>query len=241
MTFWHRLITAAAIFVVVSLAARVVDWLLKRRDLTPEAATRYRVFRRGITSTILVVGLFSSALVIPQVRAVAGGLLASTAVLGIIVGFASQAALGNFVAGLLIAITQPVRIGDRVRYANTDGTIEEIGLTYTVIRTLDHQRLIVPNGKLSNDTVLNASIGSRETLAEITVQVPLTADLGAAVEALRAEFVHERNAAVSVSGLDGNATVLVRAGAASEYEAERLESDLRVRAHRRLRELGVWG
>src|SRR5581483_8927395 len=115
MTFWHRLITAAAIFLVVTLVARVVDWLLSRRELAPEAVTRYRVFRRSISATILVVGLFSSLLVIPQVRAVAGGLLASTAVLGVIVGFASQQTLGNFVAGLLIAITQPVRLGDRVQ------------------------------------------------------------------------------------------------------------------------------
>ncbi len=240
MTFWHRLITAAAIFVVVTLVARVVDWLLSRKDLPPEAVTRYRVFRRSITATIVVVGLFSSLLVIPQVRAVAGGLLASTAVLGVIVGFASQQTLGNFVAGLLIAISQPIRLGDRVRYAGTDGVIEEIGLTYTVIRTPDQQRLIVPNSKLSVDPILNASIGSRETFAEVTVPLPLTADLGAAVDALREETAQEREARVFVSGLDGNATVTIRAAAASEFAAESLESELRLRAHRRLRELGVW-
>ncbi len=240
MTFWHRLITAAAIFLVVTLVARVVDWLLSRRELAPEAVTRYRVFRRSISATILVVGLFSSLLVIPQVRAVAGGLLASTAVLGVIVGFASQQTLGNFVAGLLIAITQPVRLGDRVQYAGTVGVIEEIGLTYTVIRTPDQQRLIVPNSKLSTDTILNASIGSRETFAQVTVQVPLSADLGAAVDALRAETASEREARVFVSGLDGNATITIRAAAESEFAAESLESELRIRAHRRLRELGIW-
>ena len=240
MTFWHRLITAAAIFVVVTLAARLVDWLLSRRDLPPEAVTRYRVFRRSITTAILVVGLFSSALVIPQVRAVAGGLLASTAVLGVIVGFASQQTLGNFVAGLLIAITQPIRLGDRVLYAGTDGVVEEIGLTYTVIRRADQQRLIVPNSKLTTDTILNASIGSRETFAQVTVPVPLTTDLEAAVDALRSETADERDARVFVSGIDGSATVTIRAAADSEFAAESLESELRIRAHRRLRELGVW-
>src|SRR3954469_21710563 len=114
MPFWHRLAIAGAVFFVVSLLARIADWRLPRRELPPEAITRYRVLRRSITAIILVVGFFSALLVIPQVRAVAGGLLASTAVIGLIVGFASQRTLGNFVAGLLIAISQPVRLGDRV-------------------------------------------------------------------------------------------------------------------------------
>ena len=82
---------------------------------------------------------------IPQVRAVAGGLLASSAVLGVIIGFASQKTLGNFVAGLLIAISQPLRLGDHVTVDGTDGTVEEIGLTYTFIRTEDDARIVIPN------------------------------------------------------------------------------------------------
>jgi len=122
--FWHRIVIAAVVFGLVSLLARVIDWWLARRSLAPEAATRYRVLRRTIVATILFVGLFSALLVIPQVRAIAGGVLASSAVLGIVVGFASQRTLGNFVAGLLIAISQPVRLGDRVVYDGVEGVIE---------------------------------------------------------------------------------------------------------------------
>ena len=203
--------------------------------------TRYHVLRRSVTAVILVVGFFSALLVIPQVRAVAGGLLASTAVLGLIVGFASQRTLGNFVAGLLIAITQPVRLGDRVTYAGETGVIEDIGLTYTFIRTSDDSRLVVPNEKLASDTIRNSTIRSRESFAEVTVQVPLSADLGAAVDGLEQEVAQERDASVFVSSLDGNATVTVRAGAADEDTALKLERDLRVRVHRRLRAAGIWG
>jgi small-conductance mechanosensitive channel len=114
MPFWHRLAIAGAVFLAVSLIARIIDWWLARKPMPREAVTRYRVLRRSITTSILVIGFFSALLVIPQVRAVAGGLLASSAVLGVIIGFASQRTLGNFVAGLLIAISQPVRLGDRV-------------------------------------------------------------------------------------------------------------------------------
>jgi small-conductance mechanosensitive channel len=241
MSFWHRLIVAAAVFAAVSLIARLIDWRLSRRTLAPESATRYRILRRSVMVSILVVGFFSSLLVIPQVRAIAGGLLASSAVLGVIIGFASQRTLGNFVAGLLIALAQPVRLGDRVTYEGEDGIVEEIGLTYTYIRTQDRTRLVVPNEKLASDTIRNATIRGRETFAEITVQVPLSADLEAVVAELREEVADESDALVYVSSLNGNATVTIRASARDEDVAQRLERDLRVRSHGRLRTLGVWG
>jgi small-conductance mechanosensitive channel len=241
MPFWHRIVVAATVFAVVSVFARAIDWWLARRSLPPGAVTRYRVLRRSISVSILVIGFLSALLVIPQVRAVAGGLLASSAVLGVIIGFASQRTLGNFVAGLLIAISQPVRLGDRVSYGGEDGVVEEIGLTYTFIRVRDEARLVVPNEKLVSDTIRNASIRSRGTFAEVTVQVPLSADLSTAVDGLREEVVGERDPSVLVSALDGNATVTIRARAADEDAAQQLESELRVRAHGRLRSLGAWG
>ena len=240
MPFWHRIVIAAVVLLVVTLVARLVDWWLSRKPVPPEVETRYRVLRRAITTIIIAVGLFSALLVIPQVRAVAGGLLASTAVLGVIIGLASQQTLGNFIAGLLIATTQPVRIGDRVSYAGESGVVEEIGLTYTFIRTGDQRRLVVPNNKLASDTIVNASIRSLETFAEVSVPVPLSADLEGAVDALREDVADERHADVYVSSLDGTATLTLRAAASDEVAAERLERELRLRAHRRLRALGVW-
>jgi small-conductance mechanosensitive channel len=240
MPFWHRIVIAAVVFVLVTGIARLVDWWLARKTVPPEVETRYRVLRRAITVTIITVGLFSALLVIPQVRAVAGALLASSAILGVILGLAAQQTLGNFIAGLLIATSQPVRIGDRVNYGGEDGIVEEIGLTYTFIRTVDRRRLVVPNSKLASDTIVNASIRSRETFAEVSVPVPLSADVDAAVAALREDVSGERDAAVYVSSLDGTATVTVRAAASDAVAAEHLEHDLRLRAHQRLRALGVW-
>jgi len=240
MSFWHRLAIAAAVFACVTLLARLVDWRLARKPLAPQAVTRYRVLRRSVTASILFVGFFSALLVIPEVRAIAGGLLASSAVLGVIIGFASQRTLGNFVAGLLIAIAQPVRLGDRVTYGGEEGVVEEIGLTYTFIRTGDQRRLVGPNNNLASDTIINASIRSRETFAEVSVPVPLSADLDGAIGALREDVADERDADVYLTSLDGSATVTLRAAASDEAAAERLERELRLRAHRRLRALGVW-
>jgi len=240
MPFWHRLIIAAAVFLLVWVVAQLVDWWLSRRPVPPEIETRYRVLRRAVTTTIIVVGLFSALLVIPQVRAVAGALLASSAILGVILGLASQQTLGNFIAGILIAMTQPIRIGDRVSYSGEEGVVEEIGLTYTFIRTVDRRRLVVPNSKLASDPIVNSSIRSHETFAEVSVPVPLSADLDAAIGALREDVAGERDADVYLSSLNGTATVTVRAVAGDQAAAERLEHELRLRAHKRLRALGVW-
>ncbi len=241
MPFWHRLIVAGAVFLAVSLLARLIDWRLSRRHLPPEAATRYRVFRRSITTVILVIGLFSAALVIPQVRAVAGGLLASSAVLGVIVGFASQRTLGNFVAGLLIAVSQPLRLGDRVVVDGEAGVVEEIGLTYTFIRTPDDARIVIPNEKLASDTIRNATIRGAQSFAQIAIQLPLSADVETAVSALRETVANEREPQVFVSSLAGNAEITVRVRARDEDDAQRVESELRLRAHQRLRAQGVLG
>src|SRR5215510_11750126 len=185
MPLWQRLVIVAVVMLITVLLARWIDRRIAKRQLTPETITRYRVLRRSIAAVIIFVGLLSALLVIPQVRAVAGGLLASSAVIGIIVGFASQRTLGNFVAGLLIAFTQPVRLGDDVIVENTEGIVEEIGLIYTFVRTENGDRLVIPNEKLASDTIRNSTIRSREKVAEITVQVPLGKDLVAVVDRLR--------------------------------------------------------
>jgi small-conductance mechanosensitive channel len=236
MLVWRRLIIIIVVIALTIILARLIDRRIARRELSSEAMTRYRVLRRGITATIMVVGILSALLVIPEIRAVAGGLLASSAVLGIIIGFASQRTLGNFVAGILIAFTQPLRLGDAVTIEETQGVVEEIGLIYTFVRVENGDRLVIPNEKLASDTIRNATIRSREKVAEIMVQVPLSADLAAVVDRLRATTDGD----VFVSDLAGNATLVVQRHASSEQEAERIEHELRLRAHEALRAQGVF-
>jgi small-conductance mechanosensitive channel len=239
MELWQRLLVIGVVLGLTLALARVIDRRIMGRDRTPEALTRYRVLRRSISATIVTIGLLSALLVIPQVRALAGGLLASSAVLGLIVGFASQRTLGNFVAGLMIAITQPLRLGDWVEVGGVEGSVEEIGLIYTFIRTEDNARLVIPNEKLASDTIRNSTIRSPAKYAQVTVQVPLENDLGPLVEALRQEAPGERDE-VFVSSLEGSPTLTIRAWTESEAAAERLEHDLRLRVHARLRGHGIF-
>jgi small conductance mechanosensitive channel len=237
MPFWHRLIVVGVVMFATIVLARVIDRRIARRDLPPEALTRYRIVRRSVTASIIFIGLLTALLVIPQVRAVAGGLLASSAVVGIVIGFASQRTLGNFVAGLLIAFTQPVRLGDDVVIESTEGTVEEIGLIYTFVRTENGDRLVIPNEKLASDTIRNSTIRSREKVAEISLQVPLGKDLAAIVDRLK---TFAGDGEVFVSDLSGDATLVVRVPATNRSSAEQRERELRLGAYDLLRADGVY-
>ena len=239
MEWWHRLLVIGIVLAVTGVVARMIDRRILAADRSTQALTRYRVLRRSIAAVIVTVGVLSALLVIPQVRAVAGGLLASSAVLGLIIGFASQRTLGNFVAGLMIAMTQPLRLGDWVEIGGVSGAVEEIGLMYTFIRTEDNSRLVIPNEKLASDTIRNSTIRSAAKYAEVTVQVPLTADLRSLVEAFRAEAPGERDE-VFVSSLEGSPTLTVRVWTESEGAAEKLEHELRLRVHEILRGQGIY-
>ena len=236
MPFWERAVIAAAAIILAGVTAKLVDNALTRTALAPEAVTRYRVVRRVVMSTIVFIGVLSALLISPQVRAIAGGILASSAVIGLVIGFAAQRTLGNAIAGILIAFSQPLRLGDRVMVDETEGTVEEIGLTYTFIEAADRTRLVIPNEKLASDTIVNFTIRDPEKIAEITVQVPLETDLDAVFEELRAETTGD----VFLSSLEDEAVITLREKAASVTEAERIAQDLRLRAHRRLRAAGVF-
>lgn len=234
---WQRLITVCVVIAVTIAIAKLVDTRMAKRQLAPGAATRYRVLRRSIMGAIVFVGVLMALLLIPQVRAVAGGLLASSAILGLVIGLAAQRTLSNFVAGVMIGLAQPIRLGDRVAVTDGEGVVEEIGLVYTQLRQDDQTRLIIPNERLAADTITNSTIANRETLAEVTVPVPRDKDLQAVIDLLRDATTPTD---VLVTGLDADSVVTLRAWAGDEAAARRLESDLRVRAHARLLEAGIY-
>jgi small conductance mechanosensitive channel len=120
-------ITAIVTVVLAFILAELVDRALVRRgrtvtervaggELSPVATTRLRLVRRLIFALIVIVGLALAAWQFDSVRRVATGVLASSAVLGLVVGFAARATLANGIAGVLLAITQPIRIGELVTF-----------------------------------------------------------------------------------------------------------------------------
>jgi small-conductance mechanosensitive channel len=173
--------------------AEITDRALSRRgrkltaavaggELSPVVTTRLRLVRRLIFATIVVIGIALAAAQFPSIKAVATGILASSAVLGLVVGFAARQTLANAIAGILLAITQPIRIGDLVTFEDETGVVEDVKLTYTYIRLDDGRRLIVPNERLAQSSVANHTIIDPRVQVEVSVWLPPDADVDRAIE-----------------------------------------------------------
>jgi small conductance mechanosensitive channel len=246
--FWQHVLIVAVVVVLTLVAAKLLDRALVRRlKLSPNVMTRYSVIRRASVAAVVAIGLLSALLVIPQVQAVASSILASSAVIAIIIGFAAQSTLSNVIAGILIAFTQPLRLGDQVEVGAAAGTVEEIGLIYTLVRAPDGPRYYVPNTRMASDTIRNATLQSFEHRAQITVPVPLGSDLDRVrdilvEEARRApEAMPGKNPVATLTQLEATSAVFtVEAWAKSTGQAAKLAASVRSGAYRRLRAEGVY-
>ncbi len=156
------------------------DDLAGRRHRTQLAVFRRLAVSAGVALTAGVV-LTS----IPAVRAVGLSLFASAGVAGIVIGIAARPAVSNLIAGLQIALTQPIRIGDAVQMEGTFGRVQEIGSSFVTILTWDQRSLLVPLSLFVEKPVVNWTRDS----AELVDVVLLYLDHAAPVAALRAELL----------------------------------------------------
>ncbi len=146
--------------------------------------TQLQVLERIAIFIVVVIAAAVMLMTFDQVRQVGVSILASAGVIGIVVGFAAQRSLGNLIAGIQIAITQPVRLDDVVVVEGEWGRIEEITLTYVVVRIWDQRRLVVPITYFIEKPFVNWT----RTTAELLGTVYLYADYTIPVERVREEL-----------------------------------------------------
>ncbi len=147
--------------------------------------TQLRVLKRIITITVAVVALASMLMTFPKVRQLGTAILASAGIIGIVVGMAAQRTIGAFIAGLQIAFTQPIRVDDVVIVENEWGRIEEITLTYVVVKIWDLRRLIVPITYFIEKPFQNWTRVTADILGTVFLYVDYTVDLNAVREELQ--------------------------------------------------------
>ncbi len=198
--FANVVYTSLIILIVISITwfvTRLVDYIMtylaenRIGDITEEENEEARklltyisVGRRIVTFLVIVIGGY---FIISQFRAlekVGISILASAGVATVVLGIAAQNTLGNIFAGLQIAITRPVKVGDTVIIKDEWGSVEEIGFTYLVVRTWDLRRQIVPLKYVISNTFENWSMTSSHQIRPIH----LYADYHLDVEKLRTKF-----------------------------------------------------
>ena len=134
-----QVIKAGEYFLMKKYDMEAADNLRARKNLT-----QIKVFKAIANTMIILIAISIGLLTFQQARTIGVSLLTSAGILGIIVGFAAQKSIGLILAGIQIAITQPIRIDDVVVVENEWGRIEEITLTYVVIKIWDERRLVLP-------------------------------------------------------------------------------------------------
>jgi small-conductance mechanosensitive channel len=133
--------------------------------------TSVQMIRRLLVFIIVVVGIASTLLAFQPVRQIGTGLLASAGVAGVIAGLAAQKSLSTIIAGLQVAITQPIRINDHVIVEGEWGVIEEITLTYVVVRVWDQRRLIAPINYFLEKTFQNWTRNSSDLIGVVFLYI----------------------------------------------------------------------
>jgi small-conductance mechanosensitive channel len=254
--------TADVISCVISLVATfVVAWLvnllmerhgggvtrLLSKKLPVADETRMRMARRLIVAAIVFVGVAYALTKLPEVRTVARGLLASAGITAVIVGFAARSVLANVVSGIIVALAQPVRIGDYVAIDEWQGTVEEVRLTYTYIVADDNSRVVIPNEQLGSKVIRNFTIVDETSAAAVEFVVPAAAPLGdVRREALvvAAAFSRgrspDRQPALAVTELGADAVHLrLTVWQESKRDADRAAAGLRFALDERFRAAGL--
>jgi small-conductance mechanosensitive channel len=250
-SFWDQHgaeISAAITLAVAVVIALIVDRLVLGRakrvaerfadtGVSRGTKTRLQVVRRLVFVVILAIGVALALSQFGSIRRLATGILASSALLGLVIGLAARQTIANMVAGIMVAITQPIRIGDRVTFDGETGRVDDVTLTFTYIDTGDGRLMVVPNEQIVSGVLFNHSTGDQAAPVTASVWLPPDTDVDGAREALGAAGV----ATVSVAETTPEG---VRVEVGTEREAGRTrtggeEAALRERAQRALREAGL--
>lgn len=185
-------LVAAVAFLVVRITYVLDDVILARYRLDVEdnlkarqVHTQIQVLRRVTVVVVVVIAIAIILLSFSAVRAAGAGLLASAGVIGIVAGIAAKPTATNVVAGLQIAISQPIRVEDVVVVDGKWGRVEQIALTYVVVRVWDLRRLVLPISYFITQPFENWTRSTSEILGYLYLEVDYTAP----VEAIRAKLL----------------------------------------------------
>lgn len=146
--------------------------------------TQVVLIRRMTIAILVVVAVATAVMTIPSARAVGASFLVSAGVLSVVVGIAAQTTLGNLLAGLQILLTDPIRIDDVVVVNDEWGRVDEITLTYVVVRAWDNRRLILPISWFTTNVFQNWTRQEARVIGSVVLHV----DFSVPVEELRAEM-----------------------------------------------------
>ena len=155
VTYGLKILGAAAIFVIGRYVVKLITALAKKAMTRSRLDDTLTVFAGNILYIILMALVVIAAL--EQIGVETTSFAALVAAAGLAIGLALQGSLSNFASGVLMILFRPVKLGDYVSAGGTDGTVSDIGIFTTTLMTPDNKTIIVPNGKIMSDNIVNYS------------------------------------------------------------------------------------
>lgn len=147
--------------------------------------TQVRILRRIVTAIVIILAIGLALLQYEPVRELGTGILASAGIVGIVVGVAAQNTLGDLIAGIQIALTQPIRVDDVVIVQGEFGWVEEITLTYVVVRVWDRRRIVLPITHFVEQPFQNWTRTSSDLIGSVFLRVDYRTPVPAVRDELR--------------------------------------------------------
>lgn len=185
------LITAVIIFSIARVASKIAhkvftNYIEKSSSLLNVDPTGFNFFKNGISIFIYLAASLALFFIIPPLHQFAQTLTVGATVIAAVAAFASQHALANVVGGIFIVLFKPFRVGDLIQVGDLNmGTVEDITLRHTVIRSFQNRRIIIPNAIINKETIVNSSIGDAKTCTFVEVGISYNSDHDLASELMR--------------------------------------------------------
>ncbi len=181
---FHWAFKALFLFLIAMLVSRVAVRFMRQQFKKIEQVqglkidkTRLSIIESMLTGVVYVIALIIIANSITELREYSLSLFAGVGFMAIVIGFAAQETISNVIAGILIAIYQPFKVGDRIRFKENLGKVEDISLRHTVIKTWKNERIVVPNSMISKEEITNLSMRDEKMLMNIEMSISYDADI----------------------------------------------------------------
>lgn len=150
--------------------------------------TQYAFLKNAVSFIIFLITTGVLIYTVPALRKLSLTLFASAGIFAAILGLASQQAFSNIISGIFIVIFKPFRVGDLIRLdLTTTGTVEDITLRHTVIRSFENRRVIIPNSMISSQTIINSTIHETKTCELTEFGISYGSDIDKAIQIIREE------------------------------------------------------
>ncbi|MBC7112823.1 MAG: mechanosensitive ion channel family protein [Candidatus Methanomethyliales bacterium] len=161
----------------------IKKWIERVVARSPSLKTSYVFLRRVLLSLIIILGVsFVTFTAFPELGPAIASLFVAAGFASIVIGLAAQTTFSNVIAGIMLSLTQPIKLEDAVLFRNEFCFVEDLSLMYATLRTWDNRRLIVPNSVLQSEVIVNYSARDPTKLVPVFVDVSHEANLDLAMK-----------------------------------------------------------